>query len=97
MKKSFVFVFLVSLLLFLLSSCGYTYKDIEEVEEKWSTKYYDLDEQCVDAYSRIDDLECLLANIQENYATAYCYYDDADPDITEEEAYVILGYLEVCK
>ena len=73
-------------LLFLLSSCGYTAKDIDEIETKWSSEYFELEEKYYKSANRVDVLESLLSRIDEKYATLYCYYDDHDPDITEKEA-----------
>ena len=76
MKKLFV-VFL--LLLVLLSSCGYSAKDIDEMQEKWNEEYSTLEEKYYEAAGHAD---------------VYCYYDDADPDITEKEAHDAL--LKIC-
>lgn len=87
MKKLFV-VFL--LLLVLLSSCGYSAKDIDEMQEKWNEEYFALEEKYYEAAGHADDLEMLLSDINDHYAIVYCYYDDADPDITEKEAHEAL-------
>ena len=78
------------LFLFLLSSCGYTAEDINAIEDKWLSEYSDLEQKYLESYSRAEDLKMLLSNINENYITASCYYDDADPDVTEEEAHAAL-------
>ncbi len=79
-----VFAFM---LLFILSSCGYTSKDISDLEEQWLNKYSDLEEKYYDASSRCEDLGSALRCISESYSTAYCFYDDADPSVSESEAH----------
>lgn len=87
MKK---FLLILLLLLICLSSCGYTAKDIDEMQKKWNSEYFDLEEKYYDALDRLDRLSTILSRIDESYVTAWCYYDDADPDITEDEAHSAL-------
>ena len=83
--KKLLIIFLI--LLFLLSSCGYTAKEIDEIHEKWNEEYFALEEKYYEADERSVNLDMVLNRINEYYATAYCYYDDADPDVTEKEAH----------
>lgn len=87
MKKLLV-LFIV--LLLILSSCGYTVDDIYAMKEQWDAEYFELEEKYYDAAGRADDLDMLLDDINENYNTVFCYYDDHDPDITEKEAHEAL-------
>lgn len=83
--KKLIVIFL--LLLVLLSSCGYTVDDINAMQSKFDEQYYSLEDKYDKAVERVDVLETFLSDINDNFATVYCYYDDADPDISEEEAH----------
>ena len=84
--KRFLVILFVFVLLFTFSSCKRT-PTYEEMYDSLLEENSVLEEKYYDAAERVYEFDSLLNEINENYATAYCYYDDADPDVTEEEAY----------
>ena len=101
MKRTLV-VILVVILLFVFSSCSYSYQEvndkIDELDNKWSSNYSELEEKYYSVSKHAEELEDALCKIQDDYITASSYYSGESLNYTEDEAFSALediGYILV--
>ena len=88
--KKLLTVLLLAALLFLLSSCyssSYVNQLLDEQESRMLEEYADLDEKYYDASARVEELEIALGDIFDHVLTLKVYFEDDDPDYTEDDAY----------
>ena len=77
-------------MLFLLSSCFYSYSDLEEEKEKlneeWSSDYSELEEKYYEALEREEHLSDKIWSFEDDSITVWCYFE-GENDVTFDEAY----------
>ena len=84
MKKLILFIFI--LLLIILSGCSrYTSEYVDQLEEKWSNEYMELEEKYSESLEYIDKLETAIGILCDEYPTIHLFLED-DEDISKSDA-----------
>lgn len=81
MKKLIIVLLLISV---LLSGCFYSRSDIDEMQEQWNEKYYDLEEQINLETERADGYQSVIGDLYDHYLTINACFDELPDDEAEE-------------
>lgn len=89
MKNLLIYILILCILVVLYSVIphGEPNKTTEDQYDLLLGEYSDLEKEYYDVSDDLEKTQSALCDLNDYYIVAWSYYDDSDPDITEEKAH----------